>query len=238
MSERRPRPRFPGPNGLLPTVVQDARDGTVLGVAYSSAASWARRRRGGPLVLHSRSRGELWWKGATSGNSVRVVDWAVDCDGDALRVRVVPSGAYCHTGARGCFDPPGAQRRRAPTDAGIGPALERLETLVADRARHPRGGSYTTKLLKDEVERLKKLGEEATEVVVAAAHRDRREVVRESADLVYHLTVALGALGIPWAAVAQELDRRRTPRAGSSSSARARGRRTARSGSPRPRSRA
>jgi phosphoribosyl-AMP cyclohydrolase / phosphoribosyl-ATP pyrophosphohydrolase len=199
---RWPRPHFP-PEGLLATVVQDARDGTVLMVAYSNADSWRQLRRTGALVLFSRSRQELWRKGATSGNTARVLSASLDCDGDALLLKVVPKGPMCHTGRRSCFGDV------LPLEEGqVAPLLARLEALVAARRTQAPRGSYTRRLLEDESHRLKKVGEEASELVVAAAQRDRGQVVWEAADLLYHLTVLLGAAGVPWSEVQKELARR------------------------------
>lgn len=198
-SPRWPSVRFPS-GGTLPTIVQDARDGTVLILAHSNEASWRALRRTGALVLYSRSRQRLWRKGATSGNTARVVAAAVDCDGDALLVKVVPSGPMCHTGTRSCF---GEELPREATQSA--PVLARLERLVAERARRAPRGSYTRRLLEDEAYRLKKVGEEASELLVAAAQEDRGQVVWEAADLLYHATVLLAAAEVTWGEVLAEL---------------------------------
>jgi phosphoribosyl-ATP pyrophosphohydrolase/phosphoribosyl-AMP cyclohydrolase len=191
-------------DGLLPTVVQEAEGGRVLGVAYSSRASLAKLRRTGELYLYSRSRRELWRKGATSGNTARVVEVALDCDGDALLVRVVMAGPYCHTGRSSCFEGSSEPHERARGDV-----IADLEAVIRDRREHPQPGSYTNELLEDEERRLKKVGEEATEFVVAAARGDRAAALRESADLVYHLLVVCASLGIPWTEVEATLAGRR-----------------------------
>jgi phosphoribosyl-AMP cyclohydrolase / phosphoribosyl-ATP pyrophosphohydrolase len=195
------RPRFPAAPGLLPTVIQDAQDGTVLGLAYSNRTSWSRLCRTRQLVLFSRSRRRLWRKGATSGHTATVVATATDCDGDALLVQVVPRGPFCHTGERSCFD------RSARTPPA--PILPELEKLIAGRRRTAPQGSYTAELLRDEERRLKKVGEEATEVVVAAARKDRDAVIRESRDLLYHLLVLYAPLKIRWSEVEAALRARR-----------------------------
>lgn len=195
--------RWPRPGELLPTVVQDARDGTVLIVAYSSPESWARLRRTGKLVLYSRSRQRLWTKGETSGNTARVLSASLDCDGDALLLKVVPSGPICHTGTRSCFgDHLPLEDRQLP------PVVLRLEELVASRRRSAPRGSYTRRLLDDEAHRLKKVGEEAAELIVAAARRDPEAMRWEAADLLYHSTVALAAAGASWADALEELGER------------------------------
>ncbi len=216
------RPAFRTPETLLPTVVQDAADGTVLGVAYSNRASWRALQRTRELVLYSRSRQALWRKGATSGNTARVVSVAVDCDGDALLVRVAPRGPYCHTGRRSCFD----ETEPVPADRVPASVFQELEVLIARRQERAPRGSYTAELLRDDERRWKKIGEEATEVVVAAARSDRAGVIRESRDLLYHLLVLYAPLGIRWAEVEDALRSRRRPD-------RSRRRPTARGG-PRP----
>jgi phosphoribosyl-AMP cyclohydrolase / phosphoribosyl-ATP pyrophosphohydrolase len=195
--------RWPRPGELLPTVVQDARDGTVLLLAYSSPESWRELRRSGELVLYSRSRARLWRKGATSGNTARVVAAALDCDADALLVKVLPSGPICHTGTRSCFG-----ERLPLEDRQLPPVLLQLEELVASRARSAPRGSYTRRLLEDEAHRLKKIGEEASELIVAAARHDPAEMRWEAADLLYHTTVALAAAGGGWADALAELGER------------------------------
>ncbi len=202
----RTEPNFRGTDALLPTVVQDETDGRVLGVAYSNAESWGLLRRTGRLVLYSRSRRTLWVKGERSGGSFPVVGVEVDCDADAILVRVRPSGPYCHLGSRGCFEDAGPLVG-GPEPNGI---WSELEALIAARRGDPNAPGYTATLLRDEERRLKKVGEEATEVVVAAARRDRAAVVRESADLLYHLLVVLGDLGLSWKEVEATLAARRS----------------------------
>lgn len=186
---------------MLPTVVQDARDGTVLIVAYSTPGSWEELRRTGELVLFSRSRQRLWRKGETSGNTAKVLAASLDCDADALLVKVLPRGPMCHTGTRGCFGEmlPLEERQMSPT-------LFELQQVV-DARRRGEGpkGSYTRKLLADEAKRLKKVGEEAAELIVAAAQGDRAQVRWEAADLLYHTTVALAAAGVDWGDILEEL---------------------------------
>jgi phosphoribosyl-ATP pyrophosphohydrolase/phosphoribosyl-AMP cyclohydrolase len=175
--------------GLVPVVVQDWRSGEVLTLAYANAEAVARTRETGELHLWSRSRQELWHKGATSGNTQAVKALRVDCDGDALLALVEPAGPACHTGARTCFftgdlEPP------APHE--VLPALER--TLTARQAERP-AGSYTVALLDDPARIGEKVEEEAEEVVRAAREETDDRVDNEAADVLYHLLVLLRSRG-------------------------------------------
>ena len=171
--------------GLVPVVVQDWTTGEVLTLAYANAQAVARTRETGELHLWSRSRGELWHKGATSGNIQRVRALRIDCDGDALLALVEPAGPACHTGERTCFfrgdlEPP------APHE--VLPGLER--TLRARAAERPEG-SYTVRLLDDPPLIGEKVREEAEEVARAAREESDERVDEEAADVLYHLTVLL-----------------------------------------------
>ncbi|MEA2163660.1 MAG: phosphoribosyl-AMP cyclohydrolase / phosphoribosyl-ATP pyrophosphohydrolase [Thermoanaerobaculia bacterium] len=181
-------------NGLIPAVIQDARSGEVLTLAYMNQESLDRTRESGETWLWSRSRNELWHKGATSGNTQRVVAVSEDCDGDALVVSVIPNGPACHTGARSCFA--GAPLR----------TLDRLMSVLRDRREKRPEGSYTAKLFTGGRGRIaKKIGEEATEVVIAALSETRERMVSEIADLVFHVTVLMADEGIEWSEVEGEL---------------------------------
>jgi phosphoribosyl-ATP pyrophosphohydrolase/phosphoribosyl-AMP cyclohydrolase len=173
--------------GLVPCIVQDWRTGEVLTLAYANAEAVARTRETGELHLWSRSRQELWHKGATSGNTQAVKALRLDCDGDALLALVEPAGPACHTGERTCFhngelDPP------APHEAL--PALER--TLRERKADRP-AGSYTVELLDDPPRIGEKVREEAEEVARAAREESDERVDNEAADVLYHLLVLLHA---------------------------------------------
>ena len=175
--------------GLVPVVVQDWRTGEVLTLAYANAEAVARTRDTGELHLWSRSRDELWRKGATSGNVQRVRALRLDCDGDALLALVEPAGPACHTGERTCFhngelDPP------APHEA-----LPALERTLADRAAQRPEGSYTVELLDDPPRIGAKVREEAEEVARAAREEADDRVDEEAADVLYHLTVLLHSRG-------------------------------------------
>jgi phosphoribosyl-ATP pyrophosphohydrolase/phosphoribosyl-AMP cyclohydrolase len=181
-------------NPLTPAIIQDTRTGEVLTLAYMNAESLRRTRETGETWLWSRSRNELWHKGATSGNTQRVVAISEDCDGDALVVSVIPNGPACHTGARSCF-------------TGVPPrALDRLMSVLRDRREKRPAGSYTAKLFNSGRGKIvKKIGEEATEVVIAALSETRQRLVSELADLVFHLSVLMADEGIEWSEVEGEL---------------------------------
>jgi len=184
-------------NGLVPAIVRDARNGAVRTLAYMNEESLQKTIDTGETWFWSRSRRELWHKGATSGNRQRVVHIAPDCDRDALVVTVVPLGPACHTGAASCFD-----------DVPPLP-LERLMRVLHSRFEERPEGSYSAYLFSEGRDKiLKKIGEEATEVVIAAKGQGRERLVSELADLVYHLSVLMVDEGIEWHDVEEELGRR------------------------------
>jgi phosphoribosyl-ATP pyrophosphohydrolase/phosphoribosyl-AMP cyclohydrolase len=190
--------------GLVPVVVQDWRTGEVLTLAYANAEAVARTRETGELHLWSRSRGELWRKGATSGNVQRVRALRLDCDGDALLALVEPAGPACHTGERTCFHA-GDLQPPAPHEA-----LPALERTLSARAQERPAGSYTVELLDDPPRIGAKVREEAEEVARAAAAEDDARVDEEAADVLYHLAVLLRSRGRTLADAEEVLlDRRR-----------------------------
>jgi phosphoribosyl-ATP pyrophosphohydrolase/phosphoribosyl-AMP cyclohydrolase len=201
-------------NGLAPVVVADATTGAVLTLAYANREALERTLATGSTWLWSRSRNELWNKGATSGNTQRVVSISVDCDADALLYRVVPHGPACHTGAASCFTStvPLDGAEAEPEGARFASAIASLARTIASRKLHPIEGSYTAKLFAGGVDRIgKKIGEEATEVVIAAKNADRAELVWETADLLYHALVLLAERGVALDEVGAELSRRAKP---------------------------
>jgi phosphoribosyl-AMP cyclohydrolase / phosphoribosyl-ATP pyrophosphohydrolase len=174
-------------NGQVTVVAQDAQTGAVLMVAYADREALEQTIATREMHYRSRTRG-LWRKGATSGNVQRLVALYYDCDGDALIAKVNPAGPACHTGATSCFD-----EEAAPSDS-----LDRLDATIQLRAKPSSDGttpSYTRRLLADPNLRLKKLGEEAVELALACAAGDRDRAIDESADLFYHMLVALHAVG-------------------------------------------
>lgn len=173
--------------GLVTVVAQDARTGAVLMVAHADRDALERTIASGEMHYRSRTRG-LWHKGATSGNTQHVVSLSADCDGDAVLARVLPAGPACHAGTISCF---GDESLHAD-------ALSALDATVAARQTTEPGGaetSYTRRLLADRNLRLKKLGEEAAELVTACADADASRAAEEAADLFYHTVVALRAVG-------------------------------------------
>jgi len=188
--------------GLIPAIVTDADTGAVLTLAYMSRESLAISLEKGLTCFYSRSRKTLWLKGETSGNYQHIVSITADCDQDALLVKVHPDGPACHLGTTSCFtntlyEAPGAEEPFS---------LESLVTLIEGRRTEKKEGSYTTYLFekgRDKI--LKKVGEEATEVIIAGKSDDKKETVYEIADLVYHVLVLMVDMGIPVQKIRDEL---------------------------------
>jgi phosphoribosyl-ATP pyrophosphohydrolase/phosphoribosyl-AMP cyclohydrolase len=188
-------------HGLITAVVQDAATREVLMVAWMNAEALRATETSGEAHFWSRSRRELWHKGATSGHIMKLVELRVDCDADTLLLLVEPAGPACHTGARTCFGEP------TPTLGGV---LDELRRVVESRALTAPEGSYTARLLAKGLDStLKKIGEEATEVVLAAKGESDERLAEEAADLLFHLLVALHQRGLEPAAALEVLKRRR-----------------------------
>lgn len=184
---------------LLPVVVQDADDGRLLMLAWANPEAVEATERSGEAHFWSRSRDELWRKGATSGNVQHVVEMAVDCDADAIRYRVRPTGPACHTGAVSCFEP----------DADVPFSLAQLERTIAQRRHAEPEASYTARLLAGGPRRVaEKVVEEAGELSAAALVGSQSEVTAEAADLLYHAVVLLAARDVSLGEVLAELSRR------------------------------
>ena len=182
---------------LIPAIVRDANSGAVLMLAYMNEESLRKTKETGQTWFWSRSRNDLWHKGATSGNTQKVVHIAEDCDSDALLVTVEATGPACHTGTTSCFS-------GAPDQP-----LERLMTVLRDRYGRRPEGSYTAQLFSEGVDRiLKKIGEEATEVVIAAKGESRDRLISEITDLVFHLSVLMVNEQIAWHDIHGELQKR------------------------------
>ena len=189
--------------GLIPAVVQDLRSRKVLTLAYMNRESLEITLREGRTCFYSRSRGTLWRKGETSGNVQRVASVRPDCDGDALLVEVVKDGPACHRGTDSCFD--GAEAE-AEKEGGPRLTIDDLYRLLQDRNERRPEGSYTTYLFEKGLEKiLKKCGEEATEVVIAAMKGAREETIYELADLCYHALVLMVQCGVTLDEVRGEL---------------------------------
>lgn len=177
-----------GPDGLLPVVAQDRRSGDLLMLAFANAEATARTAETGFAWFWSRSRQKLWMKGEASGNRLRVVEARTDCDRDALLLVVEPEGPTCHTGTRTCFG------EATATAAGV---LDELRRVIAARRAAPSEESYTARLFARGPDHgLKKLGEEATEVVLAAKGESDARLAEEAADLVFHLLAVLAQRGL------------------------------------------
>ena len=196
--------------GLIPSVVHDAATGEVLMVAYMNEESLELSKKTKRATFWSRSRGELWEKGKTSGNFMYIKEIRVDCDADCILLLVEPAGAACHTGKRTCFyrDIDGTELDLDKKDSGD--ILQRLMAVTEDRKVNPQEGSYTNYLFdKGEDKILKKVGEEAAEVVIAGKNRNKDEISYEVADLMYHLTVMLADNDMSWGDIFDELEKRR-----------------------------
>lgn len=220
-------------NGLIPAIVQDDATNEVLMIAYMNAESMARTLQTGETWFWSRSRQELWHKGATSGHTQQVLDLRVDCDGDALLLRVNPRGPACHTGERTCFfRNAGAQGSEVkplapvaekiieapPTPSlsvvnlgamNLGILLQDLYTLIGERKDQRPEGSYTTYLFNSGLDKiLKKVGEESAETIIAAKNDDRKQLSAEISDLLYHLLVLMAERDVSLEDILNELRHR------------------------------
>jgi phosphoribosyl-ATP pyrophosphohydrolase/phosphoribosyl-AMP cyclohydrolase len=208
MKDEKMEPKW-NEQGLAPAIVQDARTGEVLMMAWMNAEAWRLTRETGEAHFWSRSRQALWHKGETSGNVQRIVEIRLDCDSDTALLRVEPAGPACHTGTRSCFfavvgNPQSAIRNPQS------PILNQLYEVILDRQQHPRPDSYTARLFEQGIAAItKKVGEESVEVIVAALGQSDERLVSEVADLFYHTLVLLAARGVPLSQVEEELERRR-----------------------------
>jgi phosphoribosyl-AMP cyclohydrolase / phosphoribosyl-ATP pyrophosphohydrolase len=189
--------------GLVPCVVQDARTGEVLTLAYMNREAIERTRASGETWFWSRSREELWHKGETSGNVQRVRELRWDCDADAILALVEPAGPACHTGERTCF-------HNGELEPVPGEALAALERTIEQRREERPEGSYTAELLADPGRLGEKVREEAGEVARAAAEEGDERVAAEAADVLYHLGVLLASRGLGFADAFAELNGRRS----------------------------
>ena len=196
-------------DGLVPAVVQDADTGRVLTVAWMNRDSLEKTLETGQTWFWSRSRQELWNKGATSGNTQEVAGIATDCDSDAIVVSVIPAGPACHTGESTCFHVP--LQGDVGADNASYAMMPDLEAIIRERVQDadPKS-SYTAHLMAKGIDTMcKKVGEEATEVAIAAKGEEREQLIYESADLLYHLMVLWQSQDIRLSEVAEELASRR-----------------------------
>ena len=205
-----------GKDGLIPAIIQDAGTGEVLMLAYINREALEKTLETGVSHFWSRSRNALWRKGETSGNEQTVKQIRLDCDGDVLLLKVDQKGVACHTGERSCFyrKLQGDQLAEAPTGNPLWEQrrttiLQRVHDVIMDRKRHPKEGSYTCKLFAGGQEAiLKKISEEAAEVLIASMEQNEDQVIFEVADLLYHVLVLLGFHDILLTAVYDELESR------------------------------
>jgi phosphoribosyl-AMP cyclohydrolase / phosphoribosyl-ATP pyrophosphohydrolase len=195
--------------GLVPAIVQDAVSKEVLTLAYMNEESLKKSLETKETWFYSRSRQELWRKGATSGNTQTIVSMSYDCDADAILVQVEPKGPACHTGAYSCFNETILGSGKGIKQNDRFAILSQLEQVIAQREAEMPEGAYTTYLFEKGVDKiLKKVGEEASEVIIAAKNRDHEELKWEAADLLYHLLVLLREQKLPLDAVLQVLEQR------------------------------
>ena len=198
-------------SGLIPAVVQNIETNEVLMVAYMNADTIKQTLETGRATFWSRSRQEVWVKGDTSGNYMYVKEVRVDCDCDCLVVLVNPAGPACHTGNRSCFfrkieDGKLVEDAKEQTKTDV---FAREQAVVMDRKEHPEEGSYTNYLFdKGEDKILKKVGEECTEIVIAAKNPDKEEIKYEISDFLYHMMVLMVEKGVSWEEITRELAKR------------------------------
>ncbi|MGN9866715.1 bifunctional phosphoribosyl-AMP cyclohydrolase/phosphoribosyl-ATP diphosphatase HisIE [Bacillus swezeyi] len=192
--------------GLIPAIVQDAASKEVLTLAYMNKESFEKTLETRETWFFSRSRGELWHKGTTSGNVQHVKDIRLDCDQDALVVLVKPAGPACHKGSYSCFT---SMDGRKEAGGGRFAIINELEAVIAKRQAEMPEGAYTTYLFHEGIDKiLKKVGEEAAEVIIASKNRDHEELKWEAADLIYHLLVLLREQSLPLDDVLEVLKKR------------------------------
>ena len=194
-------------DGLLPVVVQDHKNLEVLMVAYMNQEAFEETLVTGRMTYYSRSRQELWTKGLTSGHFQYVKKLMIDCDNDTLLAQVAQTGAACHTGNRSCFYRTLVEKE----SPHVNPlkVLEEVYGVIEDRKLHPKEGSYTNYLFEKGIDKiLKKVGEEATEIVIAAKNPNPNEIKYEIADFLYHMMVLMAEKGVTWEEVTTELANR------------------------------
>lgn len=192
-------------SGLIPAIVQDEQSGSVLMLAYMNKEALDKTLTTKETWFYSRSRQELWNKGATSGNRQIVKRLSLDCDDDAILVEVTPKGPACHTGEESCFYRTAFEE--SETNRQI---VHDLTTEISHRKENPVEGSYTSYLFREGIDKvLKKVGEESSEVIIGAKNEDKQELTSELADLVYHSLVLMEISGVTVGDVKKELQKRR-----------------------------
>ncbi|MEI2366064.1 bifunctional phosphoribosyl-AMP cyclohydrolase/phosphoribosyl-ATP diphosphatase HisIE [Niallia circulans] len=201
--------------GLIPAVVQDVVTKEVLTLAYMNKESLEKSMSTGETWFYSRSRQELWHKGGTSGNTQSIVEIKYDCDQDALVVLIQPNGPACHNGTTSCFVDNMYQNKERDVTSADYQILANLEKVIEERDIKRPEGTYTTYLFEKGVDKiLKKVGEEAAEVIIAAKNRDSEELKWEASDLLYHLFVLLREQKLPFSEILQVLEARHEEKTG------------------------
>lgn len=187
-------------DGLLPVIIQDDRTLQVLMLGYMNREAYEKSAAEGLVTFYSRTKRRLWTKGETSGNTLTIVSMAMDCDADALLIRVIPAGPVCHTGNSGCF---------ADSPHETEGFIRYLQSVIRQRHREMPPASYTTKLFQRGVNKIaQKVGEEAVETVIEAVAQNTPDLIYEASDLIYHLLVLLEANGLSLADLERELAKR------------------------------
>lgn len=196
-----------GPDGLLPVIVQDYKTSEVLMMAYMNEQAFSDTIKSGKMHYYSRSRKSQWLKGETSGHFQYVKSLHLDCDNDTLLAKVLQVGAACHTGSRSCFFQTLLKKDYDETNPLM--VFENVYQVIMDRKLHPKEGSYTNYLFDKGIDKiLKKVGEEATELVIAAKNPDPEEIIYELSDFLYHAMVLMAEKGVSWDDITKELANR------------------------------
>ena len=194
-------------DGMIPVITQDYKTNEVLMLAYMTKESFEKTLETGKMTYFSRSRQELWTKGDTSGHYQYVKSLSIDCDKDTILAKVSQIGAACHTGNRSCFYTDLVKEEY--TEKNPLEVFENEYNVILDRKLHPKEGSYTNYLFDKGIDKiLKKVGEEATEIIIAAKNPDPEEIKYEIADFLYHMMVMMVDKGITWEEVLEELSQR------------------------------
>lgn len=194
-------------DGLIPVVVQDYKTDEVLMVAYMNEEAFRTTLKSGKMTYWSRSRQELWTKGLTSGHIQYVKSLTLDCDNDTILAKVAQVGAACHTGNRTCFFQP--LMKKEYDDTNPLRVFQDVYDVILDRKENPKEGSYTNYLFEKGIDKiLKKVGEECTEIVIAAKNPDKEEIKYEISDFLYHVMVLMAVKGVTWEDITRELARR------------------------------
>lgn len=193
--------------GLVPVIVQDYKTDEVLMLAYMNEEAFNTTLRSGKMTYWSRSRQELWTKGMTSGHFQYVKSLTLDCDNDTMLAKVAQVGAACHTGNRSCFFK--TLMKKEYDDTNPLHVFQNVYDVIMDRKEHPKEGSYTNYLFDKGIDKiLKKVGEECTEIVIAAKNPDKEEIKYEISDFLYHVMVLMAEKGVTWEDITRELARR------------------------------